>query len=884
MSTSIVTNTDEEMDKYEQAALLMENPPPLNNNSQLKKTVYNGLTGKNDVLLPLSGGGYVKIAEQERDRKQDIIRYATDLQNMNQPFNMDDFTAAGYAEDEVQAAGVVPPELAKSGRTEPLSEAETIMFRRSGSDVVMPREETLREQDRYNMYLNDQGELRQIFTALGIDEYTARQISEGMFGNPNSTRDIGIGVLEFSPLGLFYGAEEGYNSYVRGRNSGDNVMAAFGALEAGLSVLEAIPVTAAGAKGAKKNIPLLRQALVELGQGADARIAQEGNTMYSNPVGPAVDRVLSGLGRIVDSNKANVRAEGGLPIAQDKGDENLRLHLMRIEKMREAGAAYPGAPKNPRTVIKAPEGSDLPDVVVGNIEPQDWQQRIEASMSPEEINKAASWYKIVFGEFQKQADGDPGEIARLTDAWFAGQQNSSPSQTLNDVLYIYEQVKRGVPKDEIVGKGLPSANRLVIDILTQSEITAGAGQKIADFLDAGYGKNVRAIMGNNPEGGSPFVVDIHTARDTGLVDQIYINHLNRLGYDVPDNLIVDVGGGGIKGPMYENRAMFGHQLTDHLNQQNWMGRSDWEPAEIQAIGWMQLSDMYGGSNTGGDVVDAFSVNTRRISMEVDPGEGSPFAEKFGEDFGGLPLEDRRAINDQVTSKAIELVNEEMGITLGSNVHGTGGWELFQNPSTVQQAIASKQAAIEAGARLGYYLQQTEVWVNAPKAMTKNPKNFSIDIIEDGSENLRDSNTLTNLFNAIIEAEPNGLFRGYQPVVIDGKPGIRILITDDAVRQSPLTKAKAIEYIQEFANTKLGEITDSLNLNAEVDIMEADLTQLRNDWTKDKTGGGYQSYFSGQSGKDASTENTVPGVLDTNGAQLEQLFSDLINEAKRRQQQ
>ncbi len=76
----------------------------------------------------------------------------------------------------------------------------------------------------------------------------------------------------------------------------------------------------------------------------------------------------------------------------------------------------------------------------------------------------------------------------------------------------------------------------------------------------------------------------------------------------------------------------------------------------------------------------------------------------------------------------------------------------------------------------------------------------------------------------------------------------------------------------------------MNLNAEVDIMEADLTQLRNDWTKDKTGGGYQSYFSGQSGKDASTENTVPGVLDTNGAQLEQLFSDLINEAKRRQQQ
>ena len=178
-------------------------------------------------------------------------------------------------------------------------------------------------------------------------------------------------------------------------------------------------------------------------------------------------------------------------------------------------------------------------------------------------------------------------MARLTDAWFAGQQKSSPSQTLNDVLFIYEQIKRGVPKDELKGKGLPSANKIVIDILTQSEITGGAGQKIADFLDSGYQKNVRSIMGNAPEGGSPFVVDIHTGRDTGLVDPIFINHMKRLGYDVPKDLQIDFTS-GISGPMYESRAMFGQQLTDHLNAQNWMGRSDWEPAEIQAIGWMQL--------------------------------------------------------------------------------------------------------------------------------------------------------------------------------------------------------------------------------------------------------------------------------------------------------
>jgi hypothetical protein len=579
--------------------------------------------------------------------------------------------------------------------------------------------------------------------------------------------------------------------------------------------------------------------------------------------------------------KLEIRSQGGLPIAQEKGDENLRLHLQRLTKMQETGATYPGAPKNPRTVIDAPEGSDLPSVVVGNITPDDWRQRIESSMSPEEIQETAQWYKIVFGEFQKQADGDPEEIARLTDAWFAGQQNSSPSQTLNDVLFVYEQVKNGVPKDKLRGKGLPSANKIVIDILTESEITGGAGQKIADFLDSGYGKNVRSIMGNDPNGGSPFVVDIHTARDTGLVDQAYINHLKRLGYSVPDNLIVDVGGGGIKGAQYESRALFGQELTSNLNAQKWMGRDDWEAAEIQAIGWMQLSNMYGGSNTGGDIVDAFTRNTRRISMEVEPGSGSPWATKFGDDFGSLTANDQRDINDEVTAKAIELVNKQTGITLGNVVHGTGGWELWQNPSTVQQAIVSKDTAIQAGARLGYLLQQTEVWVNAPKEITKNPKHFSIDIVEANGEQLRNSEKLTELFDAIIAEEPNELFRGYQPILIDGKPGIRILITHDAVKASPLTKAKAVEYIQEFSNTKLNEITDRLQFDAEIDIMEADLTRLRNNWEEDKQGGGYKSYFSGQSSKDASTEKSVDGILDSDGQELEKLFKQRIDEAKQR---
>ena len=64
-------------------------------------------------------------------------------------------------------------------------------------------------------------------------------------------------------------------------------------------------------------------------------------------------------------------------------------------------------------------------MVIGRITPDDWRQRIEKAMSPDEINEAATWYKKAFAEFRKQSGGDPEEMAKLTDAWFAGQQNSA---------------------------------------------------------------------------------------------------------------------------------------------------------------------------------------------------------------------------------------------------------------------------------------------------------------------------------------------------------------------------------------------------------------------------------------------------------------------------
>jgi hypothetical protein len=466
----------------------------------------------------------------------------------------------------------------------------------------------------------------------------------------------------------------------------------------------------------------------------------------------------------------------GTPFAPEITETNIRQHRKRIQDMNEKGKVYPGAPKNPRRVITAPQGSGLPDFVIGDISPEDWVARTQQIMSPEDISAAAKWYDEVNGEFLSKTSGDQEKASRLMGAWLAAQQNESPANAMTNVLYMWEQLSRGVPVSDVKGKGLPSANKAALAILSGDPIDGGVGQKIADFIDAGKGRNTRSIMGDAEDGGQPFVVDIHTARDTGLVDQTLLNHLERLGYDVPDDVIVDVGQGGIKGPMYENRALFGQRLTQHLNDIGWMGRSDWKPKEAQAIGWMGLTRMYGNSSVGGDTASAFGRNVRRISMEAAPGEGSPAAIRFGEQFEALAPDDQRGVTFDLTQKAIEKANERFGLNISNVVHATGGWQRFTNPSTVQQAISSKEGAQAAANYIGYILQQTEVWVNSAKAMTKNPKAFAVDIIEVGTKNIRDDLRLAELWDKIISSDETGLIQGYQPIELeDGSVGIRILV-------------------------------------------------------------------------------------------------------------
>ena len=580
--------------------------------------------------------------------------------------------------------------------------------------------------------------------------------------------------------------------------------------------------------------------------------------------------------------KTEIRSEGGFKFAPEKIKQNVQLQKVRIAKMNE-GKTPAGEPLNERIEIKAPEGSNLPNFVVGKIKPKDWQERTEKLLSDEEINRASNWYKEVYEYFNKIPGVKNDEEAKtLAQAWFAGQQNASPSEALKNVLSIRQLLKEGKTPDEILNMekipygGLEGANRAILSVLTDTEVK-GVGQKISDFRDALDNKNVRSFMGNDVVGGQPFVVDIHTGRDTGLVDKTLLNFLKKKGYKIPENIKTDFDA-GVPSAKYENRSVFGNELTEYLNSVNWKGRSDWEPTEIQAIGWTGLTNFYGGVNTAGNITDALNINIQRISMEAAPGKGSPWDSMFGKDFSELPVEKQAQINNEVTEKAIEIVAKSENIDLSSTVFGTGGWQSFVNPSTIQQTLLTRDKAKRVAAKLGMLLNQDEVWVNSTKGLTKNPQNIAIDIIELDSTNFKDSKYINKLFTDLFE-RTDGLVEGFQPIeTLENQTGIRIIITKDAMKNYGKSKKMNLKEVQEeIKNLDFEKLTKDYDFKFSYDILEADLDILGNNWRKNKDGKAYRKEYSARG--DASETSKSVRDFDLDRQELTDFFRQKIRDAQ-----
>ena len=306
MADLVQIDTDEEMDKYAEAELIASNPPPVSLLKN-KKLSFNSTTRRNDVLASLSTGGYVKIGEEDISREDQVRQYSRELQGMDMPFDVADFEAAGFTAQEVEAAGVMPVEQEKTGRTEPLREGEQLRILREGGDAAIAAPSRMFMRDDWNRGTVD------VLSAIGVPAQQANQIADLVMGQVDTSGgtgvfDSGVGIIDFTPVGLAFGIEEIGDQLNRSIQADDKIGIGTGMLFMALSAAEAYPLTKAGAKAVKAQIPAIRQAIADLGQSAEERIAQEGTTLFSNPVGPAVDRGLAAAGRLVAP-----KLEDGLP-------------------------------------------------------------------------------------------------------------------------------------------------------------------------------------------------------------------------------------------------------------------------------------------------------------------------------------------------------------------------------------------------------------------------------------------------------------------------------------------------------------------------------------------------------------------------------------------
>jgi hypothetical protein len=302
MADLVQIDTDEEMDKYAEAELIASNPPPVSLLKN-KKLSFNSTTRRNDVLASLSTGGYVKIGEEDISREDQVRQYSRELQGMDMPFDVADFEAAGFTAQEVEAAGVMPVTQEKSGRTEPLREGEQLRMLREGGDAAIAAPSRMFMRDDWNRGTVD------VLSAIGVPAQQANQIADLVMGQVDTSGgtgifDSGVGIIDFTPVGLAFGIEEIGDQLNRSIQADDKIGIGTGMLFMALSAAEAYPLTKAGAKAVKAQIPAIRQAIADLGQSAEERIAQEGTTLFSNPVGPAVDRGLAAAGRFLDAPRA----------------------------------------------------------------------------------------------------------------------------------------------------------------------------------------------------------------------------------------------------------------------------------------------------------------------------------------------------------------------------------------------------------------------------------------------------------------------------------------------------------------------------------------------------------------------------------------------------
>jgi len=313
-------------------------------------------------------------------------------------------------------------------RTEPLSTTEVEDIIRNGGSVIGEYDPTLRETGRRELSEYLLGLAEQSFIddlqAQGLTEDNIQRqleaarprlknessvLSDMFFGSPNS---LGIGVGDFVTAGIM-DIQEGARLFSQGRNNDSVADRGLGALLVIAGLAEATGVGKLISKPLKKVIQKTRAGLADAGQAADLRIAEEGNTLYSNPITPVTNRMISMISKLVREPEKNI-INTAFPDQQSSEAVQAQVATQKNNYPAKDGWLQEGMEvtnvkqkkdKVEVTYKEVPYNFHIPPE---NVDPTKWQNTIKRK-TVNEIKKLAD----------RAAQGDPGAKAIIEQAnWY----------------------------------------------------------------------------------------------------------------------------------------------------------------------------------------------------------------------------------------------------------------------------------------------------------------------------------------------------------------------------------------------------------------------------------------------------------------------------------
>lgn len=461
-----------------------------------------------------------------------------------------------------------------------------------------------------------------------------------------------------------------------------------------------------------------------------------------------------------------------------------------------------GAPASERAEFVAGDKK----LVVGKITTQDWVDRVRANMSTEELQDSRSWYRQLHDALTPIFGNKAPEYAL---AWLLSQKRASPTKGMTDVLRASDMA---AGKQEVKKAGLNQ--QALIDVLQGRIPEGGVGAKLMDFLDSELGKDTRTIVRNDPRGRQPAAIDVWAQRDIGFVDPTVFEFIRKtFGEEAATSITPDKTTDGES--QYEYGIDFYNDVVDYLNSINFDG-GGWTAREVQAVGWVTMQKVMGVKAEF--VRDIIGGNTRRISIGLAPGEGSPMADKLmGKE---IPVE--------TAQREISFLADLAGIRVRQNVAGVGAYLEWIEGAVQIDALASPEAVADFMDMVGYAFQQTELINTRPLA---SGKNMAVDVM---SAALDTTDKATAFFaeylkQGALDKGGEQLAPGFQQIVIDGVPGIRLLNFGGNWRQTQLAQMQAA------INTAANNLAVKLDDIATTQVV---LTSTKNDWKANPDGKQY----------------------------------------------